>query len=406
MNILDFLLIAYRSLSKNKVRSLLTMLGIIIGVASVITMLAIGQGSKDSIQSQIKNLGTNVIMIFPGAQNRGGVNLDIGASQKLNLDDVKALQTRSSHIKYVSPLARKTCQVITNSKNWRTQVQGIYPNYFDISNYKVAQGEMFTDNQEKSAAKVCLVGQTVTKNLFGDGSSPVGQSIRIDRVPFKIIGTLADKGANMFGQDQDDVIMVPYSTIQKRMLAITYVPQIFVSANSETEIGPAREDITKILREMMKVAPADDSPFNIRTQDEIASFFTSTSNVMISLLASIAAISLLVGGIGIMNIMLVSVTERTREIGLRMSVGARGRDILRQFLLEAVLLSIFGGILGALLGILGAFSLNKLLMWPITLTPYSVALSFAFASMVGIFFGWYPAGKAARLIPIDALRYE
>lgn len=406
MNYFDFIKIAYHSLSKNKARSLLTMLGIIIGVGSVITMLAIGQGSKESIQNQIKQMGTNVIMVFPGAANRGGVMMDVSASQKLDIDDVNAIQNQAQYISSISPVSRKSSQLIANNKNWRSQVVGVYPDYMEISNYSVGDGNMFTMAQEKNAAKVCLVGKTVVTNLFGEGADPIGQTLRVERVPFRIIGVLKEKGSNTFGQDQDDVVIAPFNTVQKRLLAATNVQQIFMSAKSEQDSPLAQKEVEEILREKKKLAANDDSPFTIRTQAELASMLTSVSDVMIVLLASIAAISLLVGGIGIMNIMLVSVTERTREIGLRMSVGARGRDIMLQFLLEAVMLSILGGLIGILLGSGAALALGNIVQWPISIQATSIIMSFAFASLVGIFFGWYPASKASGLIPIEALRYE
>jgi putative ABC transport system permease protein len=406
MNYFDFIRIAYHSLSKNKARSLLTMLGIIIGVGSVITMLAIGQGSKESIQGQIKQMGTNTIMVFPGAANRGGVMMDISASQRLNLECVEAIQNQAEYISAISPVSRISGQLIANNKNWRSQVVGVYPEYGSISNYKIGTGNWFNEAQVKNSAKVCVVGKTVVKNLFGEGVDPIGQTMRVERVPFKIIGVLEEKGSNTFGQDQDDVVLAPFNTVQKRLLAATNVQQIFMSAKSEELSTKAQEEVEQILREHLKLAANDDSPFTIRTQAELSSMLTSVSDVMIVLLASIAAISLLVGGIGIMNIMLVSVTERTREIGLRMSVGARGRDIMRQFLLESVMLSILGGLIGVMLGVGVALLLGKIVAWPIAIKITSIALSFIFASLVGIFFGWYPARKAARLIPIEALRYE
>ena len=406
MNYFEFIKISYRSLSKNKVRSLLTMLGIIIGVFSVIAMLALGQGSKQSIQDQIQSMGTNVVMIFPGAQQRGGVMMDASSSQKLDLTDVYAIQNKSSYIKFTSPTARKSGQAVANNKNWRTQVQGIYPEYFQISNYKVKSGEMFTDLQEKNSAKVCIIGKTVLKNLFGEKANPIGQMIRVDKIPLKIMGVMEEKGSNTFGQDQDDVIMAPFSTVQKRMLATTYVQQIIMSAKTEKDVPKAVKEVEQIVRENKKLAASETSPFTIRTQAEFASMMSSVSNTLIILLAGIASISLLVGGIGIMNIMLVSVTERTREIGLRMSVGARSRDILRQFLLEAIMLSFLGGLIGVILGILVALGLGNLIGMAVAIKLYSVLLAFIFSSLVGVFFGWYPARKAARLIPVDALRYE
>lgn len=406
MNYFEFIKISFRSLSKNKVRSLLTMLGIIIGVFSVIAMLALGQGSKQSIQDQIQSMGTNVIMVFPGAAQRGGVMMDISTSQKLDMADVNALKLKASYIKYISPTARKSGQAIANNKNWRTQVQGIYPEYFDISNYKVSTGELFTDQQEKNSAKVCIIGKTVLKNLFGEGANPIGQMIRVDKIPLKVMGVMAEKGSNTFGQDQDDIIMAPFSTVQKRMLAATNVQQIIMSAKTEKDVQKAVKDVEIILRESKKLGVSDISPFTIRTQAEFSSMMSSVSNTLIILLAGIASISLLVGGIGIMNIMLVSVTERTREIGLRMSVGARNRDIMRQFLLEAIMLSFMGGLVGVILGILVALALGNLFGMAVAIKLYSVLLSFFFASLVGVFFGWYPARKAANLIPVDALRYE
>ena len=406
MNYFEFIKISYRSLSKNKVRALLTMLGIIIGVFSVIAMLALGQGSKQSIQDQIQSMGTNVVMVFPGAQQRGGVMMESASSLKLDLTDVNAIKTKSIYIKFTSPTSRKSGQAVANNKNWRTQVQGIYPEYFQISNYKVKIGDMFTDQQERSYAKVCIIGKTVLKNLFGENANPIGQMIRVDKTPFKVIGVMEEKGSNTFGQDQDDVIMAPFSTVQRRLLATTYVQQIIMSARSEKDASNATKEVDQILRENKKLAAGETSPFTIRTQAEFANMMNTVSNTLIVLLAGIASISLLVGGIGIMNIMLVSVTERTREIGLRMSVGARSRDILTQFLLEAIMLSFLGGLIGVILGILVALGMGSLFNMAIAIKLYSVLLSFLFASLVGVFFGWYPARKAASLIPVDALRYE
>ncbi len=408
MKIYNLFVVAYRSLNKNKVRSLLTMLGIIIGVASVIAMLAIGQGSRDSIEKQISSLGTNVIMIFPGASMRGGVASAAGEAQSLNLDDILAIREQCPSVKSISPVGRSGGQIIAGNNNWNSSIYGIYDEYLDIRNIEIESGERFTDADERRSAKVCIIGQTVADNLFDEYTDPVGQKIRIRNVPFTIVGVQKMKGGSSMGADQDDIIYAPYSTVQKRLRGSTQtnVQQIYISAQSEHLIDKAEKEIDELLRERKNLSKYEDPPYNIRTQSEITEMFTSTSDTMIVLLASIASISLIVGGIGIMNIMLVSVTERTREIGLRMAVGARGRDILRQFLLEAILLSLIGGLLGVGMGIASSKLFVSVLNWPTTVTSYSIILAFAFSSVIGIFFGWYPARKAASLIPMDALRYE
>jgi len=408
MKILNLFVVAYRSLNKNKVRSLLTMLGIIIGVASVIAMIAIGQGSRDSIEEQISSMGTNVIMLFPGASFRGGVATAAGEAQSINMEDVNAIRDNCLSVKYISPVSRASGQVIAGNSNWNTQVYGVYPEYMDIRNLEISSGEMFTDVDERRSAKVCIIGTTVAENLFDEYTDPVGQKIRIRNIPFTIIGVQKKKGGSSMGSDQDDVIYAPYSTVQKRMRGgtSTNVQQVYLSSISEKHIEKASEEIDQLLRDRKKLSRYEDPPYMIRTQSEITEMFTSTSDTMIILLASIASISLIVGGIGIMNIMLVSVTERTREIGLRMAVGARGRDILRQFLLEAVLLSLIGGLIGVGGGIGASKLLVSVMNWPVSVTSYSIILAFAFAFVIGVFFGWYPARKAALLIPMDALRYE
>ncbi|MGZ4056682.1 MAG: ABC transporter permease [Bacteroidia bacterium] len=406
MKILNLLKISYRSLSKNKLRTLLTMLGIIIGVASVIAMLAIGEGSKQNIQSSISSLGTNAIMIFPGSMNMGGVRGGASSSSSLKEDDADAIAQRCELVQAISPVVMKRSQVIAGSENWSTTVYGVLNSYFDIRQLNIESGSNFTPSDEHAAAKVCVVGHTVITNLFGENANPIGQTIRINSNPFKIIGVLEPKGQNTFGQDQDDVIIAPFSTVQKRMLSGNNVNSIFASARSEDQINDAVDEITLVMRQKHKLTSTDDDDFTVRTQQDISNIFGSISKVLTILLASIASISLLVGGIGIMNIMLVSVTERTREIGIRLAIGAKGRDVLIQFMIESVFISFLGGLIGVGLGILISILVAHFGGWPISITVFSIVLSFLFSAVVGIFFGWYPARKAAALNPIDALRYE
>jgi putative ABC transport system permease protein len=406
MKIRNLLKAALRSLGKNKMRTFLTMLGIIIGVASVIAMLAIGQGSRESIQNQIATLGTNVIMIYPGASHTGGVRMEAGTSQRLTLEDYKAVKEKCSLLSDVSPQVRTSGQMIAGASNWRSSVWGVYPEYLTIRNLNIESGAAFSLSEEKAAAKVCVIGLTVATNLFGENADPIGRYIRINKIPFKVIGLLEKKGQNAFGQDQDDIVLAPFSTVARRMMTVPYINGIIASAVSEGKIPAATEEITQIIKERHKLGPSEDPDFSVRTQTDLANTATSTSRIMTILLASIASISLMVGGIGIMNIMLVSVTERTREIGIRMSVGARGRDVLLQFLIEAVLISFIGGLIGIGIGFLVSSLIANIMQWPVHISAQSILLSFVFATVVGIFFGWYPARKAARLNPIEALRYE
>lgn len=406
MNITNLIKIALFALRRNKFRAFLTMLGIIIGVASVIAMLAIGEGSKQSIQNQISSMGSNMVIVMPASQQMGGVQLGGGNMKTLETADVKAVATSCPSLTAVSPEVRSSGQVVYGSENWPTSFYGVDVGYLDIKKMKISQGRMFTAQEVKTAAKVIVVGQTVVENLFGKGVDPVGKSIRFRNIPLKIIGVLAEKGENTFGQDQDDLIAGPYTTVQKRILAITHIQAIFASAKSEELTTQASNELTSALRKAHQLREDEDDDFQIRTQQELVNTFSSISNILTILLGAIAGISLLVGGIGIMNIMFVSVTERTREIGLRMSIGGRGIDILIQFLIEALLLSIIGGILGILLGIGSSSLIASFTGWPIQVMTSAVVMAFLVCAAIGIFFGWYPARKASRLNPIDALRYE
>ena len=382
------------------------MLGIIIGVASVITMLAIGQGSKRSIQAQISEMGSNMIMIHPGADVRGGVRQDASAMETLKLEDYQNIVDETRYVSAVSPSVNSSGQAIYGANNAPTTVYGISPDYLEIRRYKVGDGDMFTEQDIQTAAKVCVVGKTVVDNLFTGGENPVGKVIRFQKLPFRIVGVLESKGYNSMGMDQDDLILAPYTTIQKKVLAITHLQGITCSALKEEYTDQAIDEITEILRRNHKLKESDDDDFTIRSQQELSTMLTSTTDMMTVLLAAVAGISLLVGGIGIMNIMYVSVTERTREIGLRMSIGAKGIDILAQFLIESILISVTGGLIGVVLGVGAALVVNAVAHFPIYIQPWSVVLSFAVCTVTGVFFGWYPAKKAAQLDPIEAIRYE
>ncbi|WP_294585490.1 ABC transporter permease [uncultured Phocaeicola sp.] len=406
MNGTNLFKIALRALANNKMRAFLTMLGIIIGVASVIAMLAIGQGSKRSIQQQISEMGSNMIMIHPGGDIRGGVRQDASSMQTLKLENYEKLRDECMYLSAISPNVSSSGQLIAGANNYPSSVTGVSIDYLKIRQLKVEQGEMFTENDERTAAKVCVIGKTIVDNLFPDGSDPIGKIIRCNKIPLRVIGVLESKGYNSMGQDQDDVVLAPYSTVMKRLLAQTYLSGIFASALTEDMTEEAVDEISGILRREHKLKETDDDDFDIRTQQELSSMLNTTTDLMTTLLACIAGISLVVGGIGIMNIMYVSVTERTREIGLRMSVGARGIDILSQFLIESILISITGGLIGVILGCGASFIIKSVAHWPVFIQPWSVLLSFAVCTFTGVFFGWYPAKKAADLDPIEALRYE
>jgi len=406
MKFINLIKIALAAIKRNKMRSFLTMLGIVIGVAAVIAMLAIGQGSNASIKETISSMGTNLINVMPASQSRGGVSQGRAASPTLVVDDVTYLENNSTLIEAVSPEMDGSGQIVYGSNNWPTSVYSGNEDYPFIKKYEIETGRMYTSKEIKSAAKVCLVGQTIIENIFSDGEDPIGKTIRFNNIPFKIIGTLKEKGDNTFGQDQDDMILAPYTTVMKRLFRQTYLRAIVVSAKSEDLISETSAEITELLRLSHKLSENEDDDFEIRTQEELISNFGSISEMMLVLLGSIAAISLVVGGIGIMNIMYVSVTERTREIGLRMAIGGKAKDILRQFLLEAMLLSILGGIIGVGMGILASNLVENIMSWPVLITSNSIILSFLFCTFIGVFFGWYPACKASALNPIEALRHE
>ena len=412
MNYQNLLKIALRAIAANKMRSFLTALGIIIGIAAVITMLAIGQGSKASIKANIAEMGSNMIIISPGADMRGGVRQDASSMETLKQADYQSIKEDCNYISAISPTVNSSGQWIYGNNNTQSSIYGVNQDYLSIRQLKVADGEMFTDTDIKAAAKVCILGQTVVNYLFPDGSDPIGKVVRFNSIPFRVVGVLQKKGYNSMGMDQDDLVFAPYTTVMKRILAQTYLGGIVCSAITEKASQPAQDQISEILRRNHKLkdatetTEADEDDFNIRSQEEISSMMNSTMSTITILLGSVAGISLLVGGIGIMNIMYVSVTERTREIGLRMSVGARGIDILNQFLIEAILLSVTGGIIGVILGVSLSLSLNAFLHIATQIEPWSIIMSFAVCTFTGVFFGWYPAKKAARLDPIEAIRYE
>jgi len=405
MNFLNLIKIAWKAILLNKTRAMLTMLGIIIGVASVIAMLAIGEGSKESIKKNISSMGANLITIRPGAGMMGGVRSDPSSMQTLTLNDYKTLKTQTHYIKNISPIVNGSEQSIAGSNNWPTTIYGASPEYLSIRDWSVEKGSMFTEDDIESYAKVAVIGKTVQENLFPN-EDPIGKMIRFKNIPFKVIGILKEKGENTFGQDQDDIIIAPYTAVQKRILAQKYLQSIVASSISEDDSEAAVNEITTIMEKQHNIKERDDNDFNVSSQQEIISTFSSTSEMLTVLLVAIASISLIVGGIGIMNIMYVSVKERTKEIGLRMAIGAKGKDILLQFLIESVLISITGGILGVFIGLGATFAIKQFAGWPVSITMSSIVISFAVCTITGVFFGWYPARKAAQSDPINALRYE
>ena len=406
MNVLNLVKIAIKALLRNKSRAFLTMLGIIIGIASVIAMVSLGQSSTLSVREQLSGMGSNMIMIMPGRQMRGGVNMGNSSAKSLDMKDLRSIEQNARYVAHVSPSVSTGAQLVYGSNNHPGQIQGVAPCYIDIRMYKLESGIMFTEEDVKTYNKVCVVGKTVVDNLFTNGENPIGQVVRFGSIPMKIIGVLESKGQNQMGQDQDDIVLAPYTTVQKRFMAITHFNMLFASATSEEESELAATEITYILRANHKIAEGEEDDFDIRTQEELLSTMSSVTQMLTMLLAAIASISLIVGGIGIMNIMYVTVTERTKEIGLRMAIGAQNRDIMLQFLSESVILSLIGGVIGIILGLILSYALSHILNWPYVVSQTAIMVSFLVCAATGIFFGWYPAKKAANMDPIAALRYE
>ncbi len=410
MNLYNLIKISITALMRNKGRSLLTMLGVIIGISSVIVMVSLGQSSTQNVRSELSSMGSNMIMVSPARQMRGGVNLGNTNSQSLDAKDLKSLQTKTIHVANVSPLVSSSAQLVYGSNNHPGSISGVSPCYIDIRMLEVEEGIMFTDEHLKNYSKVCVIGQTIVENLFTNGEEPIGQTIRCGTVPLKVIGVLESKGENSMGQDQDDVVLVPYTTVQTRFSSNSgrrAFSMFFASANSEEESELAATEITYILRSNHGIKSGDDDDFEIRTQEELLTTMSSVTQLLTILLTAVAAISLIVGGIGIMNIMYVTVTERTKEIGLRMAIGAKSKDVMLQFLSESVILSLIGGVIGIIFGVALSFIImGVILNWPIVVSTGAIGISFIVCAATGIFFGWYPARKAANLDPIVALRYE
>jgi len=405
MNFFMIVWVALRALRKNKLRSLLTVLGVVIGVCAVITLVNMGSGAQISIEKAISGLGTNLLVIFPGSVTKGGIRAGYGTVTTLTAEDANAIQDECTAVQMATPIVSSAVQVVFQNQNWSTSLLGVNPDYQRIKNWPVEPGEFFTAQDVKAATKVCVLGKTVVEKLFG-GQNPVGNIIRIKRIPFRVLGVLTPKGQTAFGQDQDDTVVLPYTTAQKRLVGNTYVTMVMASAVSVDRMADAQEQIRNLLRHRHQIKNAEDDDFTVRNLADLTEVFSTITGILTILLGSIASISLVVGGIGIMNIMLVSVTERTREIGIRMSVGAKSKDILLQFLLEAVLLSLIGGGIGIIFGIGLTFAISYFTGWPSPVSSFAILIASLFASGVGIFFGLYPARKASRMNPIDALRYE
>ncbi len=397
--------VALRALARNKMRTALTMLGIVIGVGAVICTVAIGEGASNQVQEQIRNLGDNIIFVVAGSQSRHGVHMGAEATKRLTLADAKAIEQQSPMVSRVSPGVWSRVQVVYGNQNWNTSVRGVSPAFMEIRRWPVLEGDVFSDRDVDSAANVCLIGRTVIENLFG-GEDPLGKTVRVQNLPFRVVGVMAPKGQSPFGRDEDDMLLMPYTTVQKKIAGIDWLNFIMCSAVDAEAIRAAERDIAGLLRQRHRLREDQEDDFMIRSPTDLAEAQAQAGRIMTLLLASIASVSLLVGGIGIMNIMLVSVTERTREIGVRMAVGATEQDVQRQFLSEAVVLSLLGGAVGVLAGVGGSVAVSSMLQWPTQVPPEAIAIAVLFSAGVGIFFGYYPARKAARLDPIEALRYE
>jgi putative ABC transport system permease protein len=397
--------VAFRALARNKLRSLLTALGIIIGVACVVAVVGIGEGARIQSEDRLKSLGTNFLMVMPGTITSSGARAGLGSSSKLSEDDVDAIRREVPSVSYISASIRTVAQVIYGNQNWSTSIQGAQVDWPLVRSWNLASGQFFTDQDDHGAAKVCVLGQTVVTNLFGD-EDPIGKMIRIKNIPFRVTGVLESKGGSTQGADQDDLVVAPYETVRKKIMGTTAVGQILVSAASDELVTRAQEELSALLRQRHRITKAADDDFIIRSQTEMIQQAEAQSQTMSALLWSIAGVSLLVGGIGIMNIMLVSVTERTREIGVRMAIGARGRDIQAQFLVEALALSLTGGAAGIAVGLGIQRIVARFAGWPVAVQPSAITLAFLFSALIGVTFGFYPALKASRLDPIEALRYE